>query len=182
MTDPVSPLPTAALTGPALFERVYGELRGVAAARLMAERPGQTLSATALVHEVYLRLFGADPGVSFESRRQFFAAATESMRRILIEAARRRHARKRGGARVPLDLEGLCGRADPDPGVLLAVDDALGRLAAADPESAELVRLRVFGGASMAEAAAVLDRPLRSAERAWTYARAWLGRELRDHD
>ncbi len=172
--------PTAVLSGPALFERVYGELRGMAAARLLLERPGQTLSATALVHEVYLRLLGSEAGVSFENRRQFFGAAAEAMRRILIDAARRRHARKRSGQRAPVDLESLCGDPGRDPGLMLAVDDALARLALDDPEAAELVRLRIYVGASMPESAAILGRPLRSAERLWTYARAWLARDLRD--
>jgi RNA polymerase sigma factor (TIGR02999 family) len=171
--------PTAVLSGSELFERVYGELRSMAAARLIMERPGQTLSATALVHEVYLRLLGTEAGVSFENRRQFFAAAAESMRRILIDSARRKHARKRAGLRAAIDLESLCGAPGRDPGLMLAVDDALARLATADPEAAELVRLRIYVGASMPESAAILDRPLRTTERLWTFARAWLARELR---
>jgi len=174
------PVVNMTVNGPDLFERVYSELREMASSRIHLERPGQTLSATALVHEVYLRLFGQETGVSFASRRQFFAAAAQSMQRIMIESARRKQTRKRSGSRLPVDLEVLCGRNFPNPDLILTIDEGLQRLQSIDPEAAELVRLRVFVGASMPEAAVILDRPLRSTERLWTYSRAFLARELRE--
>jgi RNA polymerase sigma factor (TIGR02999 family) len=159
-----------------LFPLVYDELRKLAARKLAEERPGQTLQATALVHEAYLRLIGDD--ATFEGRGHFFAAAAEAMRRILVEAARRRNSQKRGGGRKN---EGL----DPDrlaaPGPredLVALDEALTRLAEKDPEAAELVKLRYFAGLALPEAAQALGVSPRTASRLWSYARAWLRREV----
>lgn len=161
----------------ALLPLVYDELRKLAVGRLARESPGQTLQPTALVHEAYLRLVGGH-GQSWDHRGHFFAAAAEAMRRILVEAARRRASLKRGGdlERVDRDLEGLAEASRP--GEILAVDEALGRLAEVDPKGAELVKLRYFAGMSMPEAAEVMGMSTRSAERLWTYARAWLRREI----
>ena len=164
-----------------LLPLVYDELRKLAARRLAREEPGQTLQATALVHEAYLRLVGAlDPG--WEGRGHFFAAAAEAMRRILVDAARRKRAGRHGGGRRVaadgLDVEA----ADPgaEPLDLLALDEALGRLAAAEPAKAELVRLRYFAGLTTEEAAEVLGVSRATAERWWAYARVWLLRHLED--
>jgi RNA polymerase sigma factor (TIGR02999 family) len=167
-----------------LLPLVYNELRQLAAQRLANERPGNTLQATALVHEAYLRLLGpngASPG--FNSRNHFFGAAAEAMRRILIEAARRRNAAKRGGGRSAVSLDGIdvvqsvCGVS---PEELLALDDALTRLAEEDPLKAELVKLRYFAGLPVEEAAAVLGISRATAARYWDYARSWLFAELKD--
>jgi RNA polymerase sigma factor (TIGR02999 family) len=154
-----------------LLPLVYEELRKLAAAQLVRERPGHTLDATALVHEAYLRLVGDQ---RFENRRHFFAAAAEAMRRILVANARRKHRKKRGGerARVDLDLASLASsQADDD---LLALDEALTRLGQVDAAAAELVKLRYFAGLSIPEAAESLGIGARSADRLWAYARAWL--------
>ena len=142
------------------------------------ENPGQTLEATALVHEAYLRLVGADKAPRWKSRSHFFAAAAEAMRRILVEQARRKRSRKRGGGRARLELDeaDLATTADTDE--VVAVDEALVGLAAADPQAAELVKLRYFAGLSIPEAAGVLDISPRSADRLWAYARAWLRRAI----
>jgi RNA polymerase sigma factor (TIGR02999 family) len=159
-----------------LLPLVYDELRRLAAARLAHEAPGQTLSATALVHEAYLRLVGDDPHKDWDGRRHFFAAAVEAMRRILIDAARRKWAVRHGGGRnrQPLeeDLTGLV-TLEPDDR-LLALDEALTRLAAVDPAKAELVRLRIYAGLAQDEAAAALGLSRATAARHWAYARAWL--------
>jgi RNA polymerase sigma factor (TIGR02999 family) len=161
-----------------LLPLVYEELRKLAAARMAAEAPGVTLQATALVHEAYLRLVanGADRG--WDSRGHFFAAAAEAMRRILVDAARRRGALKRGGdcTREPLHESQLI--AAEVPGNLLAVDEALQRLELTDPRAAELVKLRYFAGLTLREAAAALGVSPRTADDIWAYARAWLFREL----
>ncbi|HEY1377167.1 MAG TPA: ECF-type sigma factor [Gemmataceae bacterium] len=161
-----------------LLPLVYDELRRLAAHRLGREAPGQTLQPTALVHEAYLRLVhlapGDSPGAKFANRAHFFAAAAEAMRRILVETARRKRTLKRGGAlgRRELDAAELLA---PEPREdLIALDEALTALAAKDPAAAELVQLRYFGGVSVADAAQVLGISLRSAERLWTYTRAWL--------
>ena len=159
-------------TAEELLPLVYDELRRLAARRLARESPGQTLQATALVHEAYLRLVGGDPERRWDGRGHFFAAAAEAMRRILVEAARRKSRRKRGG-----DLQRI-GLGDvPAPEAefdLLAFDDALKRLAVEDPVAAKVVELRQFAGLGHEEIAAVLGTTVYLARRKWTYARAWL--------
>jgi RNA polymerase sigma factor (TIGR02999 family) len=156
-----------------LLPLVYEELRVLATQKLARERVGQTLQATALVHEAYMRLVGdEDPG--WNSRGHFLAAAAEAMRRILINRARDRGRLKRGGDRGRVDLEDLCEPFEaPDVG-LLDLDEALERLAGAYPRPAELVKLRFFAGLSLAEAAAALGISARTADREWMFARAWL--------
>ena len=168
---------------PAAAERllplVYDELRQLAARKLAQEKPGQTLQATALVHEAYLRLVGGEKDQHWDSRRHFFAAAAEAMRRILIDQARRRHARKRGGQadRRPLKESRIAAPTPDDE--LLAVHEALADLARADPDAAALVKLRYFAGLTAAEAAAALGLSVRSAHDLWAFARAWLRRRVR---
>jgi RNA polymerase sigma factor (TIGR02999 family) len=154
-----------------LLPLVYDELRKLAAVRMAEEAPGQTLQATALVHEAYLRLVGDQ---QFDGRRHFFAAAAEAMRRILVESARCKGASKRGGAwtRQSLVDADLPLRLPAEE--LLAVHDALDQLASADPRAAELVKLRYFAGFTLEEAAAVLAISPRTADSVWAYARAWL--------
>ena len=161
-----------------LLPVVYDELRKLAAARMASAAPDHTLQPTALVHEAYLRLVGGAHGPGWDGRGHFFAAAAEAMRRILVESARRKNTLKQGGdrGRAAFDLGNL---ADPElPGEVLAVDEALTALAAADPQAAELVRLRYFVGLSVPEAAQVLNLSTRLAERLWAYARAWLRRAI----
>jgi RNA polymerase sigma factor (TIGR02999 family) len=164
-----------------LLPLVYDSLRQLAAQKLAQEKPGQTLQATALVHEAYLRLVGngAGPeGTYWDGRRHFFAAAAEAMRRILVENARRKKSQKHGGGfqRRDLDPDQV---PEPEPKLdLLALDAALRRLAAIDPAKARLVELRYFAGMTGEQAAAVLGMSASSADRAWVYARAWLRREL----
>jgi RNA polymerase sigma factor (TIGR02999 family) len=161
-----------------LLPLVYDELRQLAAHKLAAEKPGQTLDATALVHEAYLRLLGSDPSQHFNSRGHFFSACAEAMRRILIENARRKKRARHGGAQRRVNLDAAC-LVSPDPeNDLEALDEALGRLESADPLAARLVKLRFFAGLSMPQAAEVLGVPLRTAQRNWTYARTWLHRAL----
>jgi RNA polymerase sigma factor (TIGR02999 family) len=159
-----------------LLPLVYEELRRLAAARLAHEAAGQTLTPTALVHEAYLRLVGSDPHKDWDGRRHFFAAAAEAMRRILIEAARRKRAVRHGGGRRrrPLD-EDWAGLevGDPDDR-LLALDEALTRFAEVDPAKAELVRLRLYAGLNLDEAATALGLSRATAGRHWAYSRAWL--------
>jgi RNA polymerase sigma factor (TIGR02999 family) len=160
-----------------LLPLVYDELRKLAAARLASEAPGQTLQATALVHEAYLRLVGPqDPG--WDGRGHFFAAAAEAMRRILVERARRKRRLKHGGSRSRQDpdLDDLAGPDTRDPTEVLAVHEALDRLAEKAPRKAELVKLRYFVGCTMAEAAQVLGIAQSRAEEDWTYSKAWLRR------
>jgi len=168
------------MTAPAddLFPAVYSELRRLAAARLADERAGHTLTATALVHEAYLRLGAGGP--AFANPGHFFAAAAEAMRRILIDHARGRHAAKRGGAarRADLDADALPAPDAAGADDLLALDDALTRFAAVDPRGAELVTLRYFAGLTVPQAAAALGIAPRSADRLWAFAKAWLYREL----
>src|SRR5688500_6204617 len=161
-----------------LLPLVYDELRKLAAARLAAEKPGQTLQPTALVHEAYLRLVGGEQPQDWNGRGHFFGAAAEAMRRILVESARRKGRRRHGGDRPRVELDEAVSLAAEPGDDLLDLDDALTRLEAADPTAARLVKLRYFAGLGMAEAAAALGLPLRSAERNWTYARTWLHREL----
>lgn len=161
-----------------LLESVYAELRQIAAAKLAAERPGQTLDATALVHEAYLRLTGQPQ--HWRGRRHFFAAAAESMRRILVDNARRKQAEKRGGS----DLRRAELAADLIPGHDVAIEvielhDVLDKFSQVDADAAELVKLRHFVGMTLAEAAEALEISPRSADRLWALAKAWLWRELR---
>jgi len=162
-----------------LLPLVYDELRRLAAEKMSQERPGQTLQATALVHEAYLRLLGpAGAEQPWNSRGHFFAAAAESMRRILIEAARRKQQVGRGGdrERIPFDAVQVAAEAPSDD--LLALDESLRRLEQHDPLAAQLVNLRYFAGLSMPQAAEALGMSLRTAERNWSYARTWLHRDL----
>jgi RNA polymerase sigma factor (TIGR02999 family) len=160
-----------------LLPLVYDELRQLAAQKLAQEKPGQTLQATALVHEAYLRLVGGAPAQQWDSRRHFFAAAAEAMRRILIDQARHKHSAKGGGAlqRVPLDQQGsLVATEGTTPEDLLALDEALWLLEADDPIKAHLVKLRFFAGLSLEEAADMLGVSVATAKRYWVYARSWL--------
>jgi RNA polymerase sigma factor (TIGR02999 family) len=161
-----------------LLPLVYDELRKLAAAKLANEKPGQTLQATALVHEAYVRLVDTEKLQDWNSRGHFFMAAAEAMRRILVEHARRKHQIGRGGdrRRVALDLVQV---ADDVPSEeLLALDESLHRLEDHDPAAAKLVKLRYFTGMTMPQAADALGVSLRTAERNWTYARSWLRRDL----
>jgi RNA polymerase sigma factor (TIGR02999 family) len=160
-----------------LLPLVYDELRKLAAQKLAQEKPGQTLEATGLVHEAYMRLVGVSDQ-TWENRRHFFSAAAEAMRRILIENARRKQSRKHGAdwQRRDVDAEALVA---PEPDTdLLALNQALERLATHDPAKAKLVELRYFAGLTGEQAAAVLGIPARSLDRQWAYTRAWLRREL----
>jgi RNA polymerase sigma factor (TIGR02999 family) len=161
-----------------LLPLIYGELRQLAAEKMAQEKPGQTLQATALVHEAYLRLVDGEKVRHWKSRGHFFAAAAEAMRHILVDRARRKRSRKRGGdrARVPFDEAKLAAAEDAEE--VLAVDEALAGLAAADAQAAELVKLRYFAGLSIPEAAEALNISPRSADRLWAYARAWLRRAI----
>jgi RNA polymerase sigma factor (TIGR02999 family) len=161
-----------------LLPLVYEELRKLAASKLTQEKPGQTLQATALVHEAYLRLVSADKAHQWDNRGHFFAAAAEAMRRILIEKARRKHRPKHGGDRQRVDLDETCVLGEPAADEVLALDEALCRLQTVDPSACQLVKLRYFAGLSMPEVAKALGISLRTAERNWTFARAWLHREL----
>jgi RNA polymerase sigma factor (TIGR02999 family) len=163
-----------------LLPLVYDELRRLAKQKLAREAPGQTLDATALVHEAYLRLVGKGPEPHWDNRRHFFAAAAEAMRRILIENARRKRGPKRGGDRQRVDADPDLLPADAPSVDLLALDEALDKLARQAPARAELVKLRFFAGLTMPEAARVLGISLATAERHWTYARTWLYAELSD--
>ncbi len=162
-----------------LLPLVYDELRKLAAQKLAQEKPGQTLQATALVHEAYVRLVGGGaPAFGWNSRGHFFAAAAEAMRRILVDNARRKRAVKHGGERVRVSPEGLDRVDESPPEQLLALDEALSRLAAEDPQKAELVKLRFFTGLSIEAAAQALSISPATAKRWWTFARAWLLREV----
>jgi RNA polymerase sigma factor (TIGR02999 family) len=158
----------------ALLPLVYDELRKLAAQKLAGEKPGQTFQATALVHEAFLRLVGADPGQHWNGQGHFFAAAAEAMRRILVEAARRKASAKRGGDRERIDLDEVMTRSAGIPEDVLAVDEVLEQLAAADPQAAELVKLRFFSGLTGDEAARALGISPRAADSLWAYARAWM--------
>ena len=157
-----------------LLPLVYSELRRLAAQRMAEEKPGQTLQATALVHEAYLRLVGGDGTQHWNSRGHFFAAAAEAMRRILIDSARRKRRVKHGGDRSRIDLDQDCSVAGAVSDDLLAVDEALAKLAAEEPVKAELVKLRYFAGLTLEQAADVLHLSPATAKRYWAYARAWL--------
>jgi RNA polymerase sigma factor (TIGR02999 family) len=172
-----------------LLPLVYDELRKIAAQQMAQEKPGQTLQATALVHEAYLRLV-ANPGSAssgresggskphWNSRRHFFAAAAEAMRRVLVERARARGCFKRGAGRERLDLDDIEVTSPERSDELLALDEALTRLAQVEPQAAELVQLRYFAGQTMTAAAEMLGLSLRSTHRLWAYAKAWLLQEL----
>ncbi len=161
-----------------LLPLVYDELRKLASARLAQEKPGQTFQATALVHEAYLRIVDVDKVQHWESRRHFFSAAAESMRRILVEKARQKGRLKRGGDlnRVPLDeaeIEVETSQLD-----LIALDEALAKLRAESPEQAEIVQLRFFAGLSHEEVAEILGVSVVTVKRHWRYARVWLLRQM----
>jgi len=162
-----------------LLPLVYEELRKLAVQKMAHERPGQTLQATALVHEAYLRLVGSRNAQRWDSRGHFFAAAAEAMRRILVENARRKGRIKRGGARRRIDLETTDWVSSTVSDNLLDLDDALKRLSAEDPEGAELIKLRLFAGLSIDEAAKLLGISRSTAYDHWLYARAWLHAALR---
>jgi RNA polymerase sigma factor (TIGR02999 family) len=161
-----------------LLPLVYEGLRQLAAQKLAQETPCQTLQATALVHEAYLRLVDVDRAQHWNNRRHFFAAAAEAMRRILVERARAHGSLKRGGGRARLALEDLVVACPERADDLLALDEALTRLAAVEPQAAELVHLRYFGGQTMSAAADLLGLSLRSTHRLWAYTKAWLLAEM----
>jgi len=163
-----------------LLPLVYDELRKLAAQKLAHEKPGQTLDATALVHEAYLRLVDVAEVQHWNSRRHFFGAAAEAMRRILVDAARGKQSLKRGARRRRQPLDEAClvaPRVDED---IVAVDEALGRLAATDVDAAKLVKLRFFAGLTSEQAAEALGVSPRTADRIWRYARAFLLKELKN--
>jgi RNA polymerase sigma factor (TIGR02999 family) len=157
-----------------LLPLVYDELRKLAAQKLSQEKPGQTLQATALVHEAYLRLVGVEQVQSWDGRGHFFAAAAEAMRRILIDQARRKGRPKHGGGRQRFDLNEALALGASCNDDLLALDEALANLAREDPAKAELVKLHFFAGLSLEEAGQILGLSHRTAKRHWAYARAWL--------
>jgi RNA polymerase sigma factor (TIGR02999 family) len=161
-----------------LLPLVYGELRRLASRRLAREKPGQTLQATALVHEAYLRLVGGQGGPGWENRGHFLAAAAEAMRRILIDNARRKRAEKHGGRFERRDLDDVEIEAPAPSDDLLALDVALTKLEAEDPVKAQLVKLRFFAGLTEEDAAIALGLSRASAQRSWRYAKAWLLVEL----
>ena len=163
-----------------LLPLVYEELRKLAAAKLAQEKPGQTLQATALVHEAYVRLVD-DAKSHWNSRGHFFGAAAEAMRRILVEAARRKGRVRHGGDLERIDLKDVSNAPDPDPQTILAVDEAVTKLAAKDPACAELVKLHFFAGLTLDEAAEALGVSRATAYRLWSYARAFLRLSLRDN-
>jgi RNA polymerase sigma factor (TIGR02999 family) len=180
-----SPPDPAGTGSDAFFEKVYDELRAIAHARMRGERAGHTLQSTELVHEAYVRL-GAGEGREWQNRSHFFAAAAEAMRRILIEHARAKGRVKRGGdaegrpaAKVSLDLEEVAALADDrDPGMILALDQAIDRLGERDERAARIVLLRFYGGLSVEEAAETLGVTKRTVMRDWAFARAWLYGEM----
>jgi RNA polymerase sigma factor (TIGR02999 family) len=161
-----------------LLPLVYDELRKLAADRMAQEKPGQTLQATALVHEAYLRLVHMDKAQNWDSRGHFFAAAAEAMRRILVESARKKKRYRHGGGRCRVDLQDAVSLVDSPHDDLLSLDEALTRLAAREPAKAELVKLRYFAGFSIDEAADLMHISRTTANRYWAVARAWLLAEL----
>ena len=168
----------------ALMDAVYVELRAVAAGKLARERAGATLQPTALVHEAYMRLLGGDDGeaLEFSSRAHFFGAAAEAMRRILVERARRKARLRHGGAHRHEDLDPERVVEPPTDLDLLALDEALARLEASEPDKAEIVKLRYFAGLTLVETADVLGISRATADRRWAYARAWLYKEVSKGD
>jgi RNA polymerase sigma factor (TIGR02999 family) len=165
-----------------LLPLVYDELRKLAALRLAQEKPGQTLQATALVHEAYLRLVDTEKAQHWNSRGHFFAAAAEAMRRILVQNARHKGRRKHGGGRIRIDVDDLEITAPEKSEELLALDEALGQLAGVDPQAAELVKLRYFAGYTVQQAADILGISPRSADFLWAYARTWLFQKIEPGD
>jgi RNA polymerase sigma factor (TIGR02999 family) len=163
-----------------LLPLVYDELRKLAASRLAQEKPGQTLQATALVHEAYLRLVDVEEAQDWDSRGHFFAAAAESMRRILLNRARDKNRLKRGGDRNRTDLDNVAVGLDTSPDELIELDEAISDLAKRDSVSADLVKLRFFAGMSLKDASAALGLTRRQGDRHWAYARAWMFDRLRD--
>ena len=162
-----------------LLPLVYDELRRLAAQKLAQEKPGQTLQATALVHEAYLRLVDVEKAQHWNSRGHFFAAAAEAMRRILVENARRKGRSKHGGGRQRVDVDAMQISIEMPADHLLALDEALARLGDRDPQIAQLVKLHCFGGLSINQAAQTLGISSRTAYRDWAFAQAWLYREIR---
>src|SRR5262245_1404374 len=165
-----------------LLPLVYEELRKLAAQKLAHEKAGQTLQATALVHEAYLRLVDVDKAQHWSSRGHFFAAAAEAMRRILIERARSGQRFRHGGGRQRRDLDRLDLAAEETAGDFLALDEAMERLAAEEPAAAQVVKLRYFAGLTIEQAAATLGISVRTANRHWAYAKAWLYQQLYSQD
>jgi RNA polymerase sigma factor (TIGR02999 family) len=166
-----------------LLPLIYGELRKLAAQKMAGEQAGHTLQATALVHEAYLRLVGAENAQTWNGRGHFFAAAAEAMRRILVERARRNMRVRHGGGRKKLNLDDQLDLAGEEPAAkVLALNEALERLTAIEPDAAEIVKLRYFAGLTLEEAAAAVDISLRTANRHWSYARAWLYQQLNEPD
>jgi RNA polymerase sigma factor (TIGR02999 family) len=161
-----------------LLPLVYEELRNLAAQKLAREKPGQTLQATALVHEAYVRLLDVDQVQRWDSRGHFFAAAAEAMRRILVDSARRRRAQKRGGGLERIDLPEVCDSSKADPVDLLALEAALKKLETLHPQKAQVVKLRFFAGCTLEETAHMLGISRATAQRSWAYARAWLFGQL----
>ena len=163
-----------------LLPLVYDELRRLAEHKLSREKPGQTLQATALVHEAYLRLVDGGNAPQWNSRGHFFGAAAEAMRRILIDRARRKHRPKHGGDRQRIDIDRAFPATDASPDALLAMDEALDRLEQLVPDKAKLVKLRHYAGCSLHDAAASMGISPATAKRHWSFARAYLYRELTD--
>jgi RNA polymerase sigma factor (TIGR02999 family) len=161
-----------------LLPLVYDELRRLAGSSLAKENPGQTLQATALVHEAYLRLVGVKQARQWDNRRHFFAAAAEAIRRILVENARRKRAKKAGGAMSRTNLDEAAAIVDPEPDDLLALDEALAKLSREDSAATEIAKLRLFAGQTVDEAAQILGISRTTGFRHWTYARAFLQAEL----
>lgn len=164
-----------------LLSLVYEELRRLAAAKMVSEEPGHTLQATALVHEAWLRLT-SDEKRRWNDRTHFFAAAAEAMRRILVDNARRKHAQRRGGRAQRTELPEIACLESQNADQVLAVSEALDKLAAQDQQKAELVKLRYFVGMTIEEAAEVLGISSGTAKRHWAYARAWLAQEINSHE
>ena len=165
-----------------LLPLVYDELRKLAAARLAQEKPGQTIQATALVHEAYLKLLHTDKVQHWNSRAHFFGAAAESMRRILVDLARRKQRPKHGGERQRVELDDVCCLTDDRAGELLSLHAALGKLEAESPEKAKLVKLRYFAGLSHQEAAEAMGISRATADRHWAYAKVFLRCEMEDEE